>query len=102
MSRGQNPDVEITDEEAVDAKLIKRIERGEETDTVEDAINKFEDIKEAYRNYLGVNPCLIIQISNKEKAEEELNNIILPVLDKIEHQDLKWMIIVDKDKNKNK
>ena len=102
LSRGQNPDVEITDEEAVDAKLIKRIERGEETDTVEDAINKFEDIKEAYRNYLGVNPCLIIQISNKEKAEEELNNIILPVLDKIEHQDLKWMIIVDKDKNKNK
>ena len=74
LSRGQNPDVEITDEDAVNVKLIKRVEQGDDNETVEDAINKFEEIKKDYRNQLGVNPCLIIQISNKEKADEELNN----------------------------
>lgn len=95
LKRGQNPDVEITEEEAVTTKLIKYVELGSEEDTVEDAINKFESIKDEYRNLLGVNPCLIIQISNKNKADEELNNIIFPVLQKKEHQDLKWMLIVD-------
>lgn len=98
MKRGQHPDVEITVEDAVNAKLIKDIEIGDENDTVADAINKFESIKKDYRNLLGVNPCLIIQISNKEKADYELNNIIFPELNKIEHQDLKWMLIVDDDK----
>lgn len=99
--KGQHPDVQITDDEAVSAKLIKHIEWGAEDDTVEDAINQFERIKGDYRNLLGVNPCLIIQISNKDKADEELNNNILPVLDKAEHQDLKWMIIVDSEKKKD-
>ena len=103
LKRGQNPDVQITDQEAVNAQLIKRIELGDVNDTIEDAIIKFEEIKENYRNLLGVNPCLIIQISNKDKAEDELNNVILPILDKAEHQDLKWMVIVDGDKgNKRK
>ena len=101
LKRGQNPDVEITDEEAVNARLIKHIELGEETETVADAICKFEEIKNDYRNLLGVNPCLIIQISNKDKADYELNNIIFPELNKAEHQDLKWMLIVDNDKNCN-
>lgn len=96
LSRNQYPDVQITDEEAVNAKLIKHVEMGAEEDTVEDAINKFEQIKKDYRNLLGINPCLIIQISNKDKAEEEWKNNILPVLNKTEHQDLKWMVIVDK------
>jgi len=99
LKRGQNPDVEITDDDAVMAKLIKRVEIGNDEDTVGDAINKFELIKDSYRNLLGVNPCLIIQISNKDKADFELNNIIFPELNKIEHQDLKWMLIVDKDVN---
>lgn len=98
LKRGQNPDVEITDEEAVLAKLIKQVERGAEEDTVADAIAKFESIKESYRDLLGVNPCLIIQISNKDKADYEWNNVILPELNKAEHQDLKWMLIVDDDK----
>lgn len=102
LKRGQNPDVQITDEAAVNAGLIKRVELGSDSDTVEDAIKKFEEIKNDYRNLLGVNPCLIIQISNKEKAEEELSNTILPILDKKEHQDLKWMIIVDNEKNGKK
>lgn len=99
LKRGQNPDVEITDEDAVLAKLIKRVELGDESDSVGDAIRKFEEIKDAYRNLLNVNPCLIIQISNKDKADYELNNIIFPELNKVEHQDLKWMLIVDKDAN---
>lgn len=101
LKRGQTPDIEITEEEAEEVKLIKRIEFGEETETVEDAIKKFEDIKKQYRNLLGINPCLIIQISNKNKATEELENTIFPILEKSEHQDLKWMLIVDKEKECN-
>ena len=93
--RGQNPDVEISDDKAVNVKLIKRVEFGPDEDTVEDAICKFEEIKENYRNLLGVNPCLIIQISNKEKAEQEWFEIE-NILNKKEHQHLKWMSIVDK------
>lgn len=95
LKRGQNPDVEISDDEAVNVKLIKRVEFGPDEDTVEDAICKFEEIKKNYRNLLGVNPCLIIQISNKEKAEQEWFEIE-NILNKKEHQHLKWMSIVDK------
>ena len=98
LKRGQNPDVQITDEEAVNSSLIKQIVLGDETETVEHAITKFEQIKNDYRNLLGVNPCLIIQISNKDKADYELANTIFPILNKVEHQDLKWMLIVDDDK----
>ena len=98
LKRGQVPDVEITDEAAMNAKLIKTIEWGAETDTVEIALKKFEEIRENYVNLLGVNPCLIIQISNKEKADEEWA-IIKTILDKTEHQALKWMSIINnKDK----
>lgn len=98
LSRGQLPDVEITDEQAVSANLIKRIEFGADTDTVEDAVCKFEEVKKQYIS-LGVNPCLIIQISNKDRAEEEWLGNIKPVLQSTAHQSLKWMLIVDKDKD---
>lgn len=97
LNRRQIPDVEITDEEAVNAKLIKYIELGKDEENVGVAINKFEEIKDQYRDLLGVNPCLIIQLSNKDKADYELNNIVFPELNKNEHQDLKWMLIVDKE-----
>ena len=93
LSRGQHPDVEITDEEAENCKLIKRVEWGEENANVKDAINKFKEIKTAYRDLLNVNPCLIIQISNKDKADEEIDSEIMPVLN--DNPDLKWMIIVN-------
>lgn len=95
LKRGQNPDVMISDDDAVNAKLIKRVELGDANDTVEDAIRKFEDIKGRYRNLLGVNPCLIIQISNKDKAEIEWI-AIERILNKTEFQHLKWMSIMDK------
>lgn len=98
LSRNQVPDVEITEEEAINAKLIKTVEWHEEDSDVADAIKKFEEIKVDYRNKLGVNPCLIIQISNKDKAYEDLG-AIYDVLNRVEHQDLKWMLIVDKDKD---
>jgi len=95
LDRGQHPDVEIKKEDAENVKLIKTIEWGPKTENLKDAIGKFESIKEDYRNLLGVNPCLIIQISNKDKADEEVKNTILPVLNET---DLKWMLIVDEDK----
>jgi len=95
LSRGQHPDVEIKAEDAVNSKLIKTIEWGADTDKVEDAVAKFEEIKEDYRNLLGVNPCLIIQISNMDKADEELANEIMPAINKTA---LKWMLIVNDDK----
>ena len=97
LSRKQNPDVEITSLEAESAKLIKRVEVGGEEDSLETALEKFEEIKKDYTNYLKVNPCLIIQISNKDKAEEELKNNIFPALAK--HQDLKWVYITGSDKD---
>jgi len=98
LKRGQKPDVVISDEDAQDVKLIKKVVWGAEEDTVENAFQKFEEVKEQYRNLLGVNPCLIIQISNKEKAEEEWTNIE-SILNKPEYQHLKWMSIVDKKEN---
>lgn len=96
LSRGQYPDVDITDEEAERCKLIKTVVWGDEKETVRDALKKFQEIKEDYRNLLNVNPCLIIQISNKEKADEELQNEIFPALN--DFPDLKWMLIVNDPK----
>lgn len=96
LSRGQHPDVEITDSEAEQCGLIKRVVWGNDESTVRDAIDKFKEIKSNYRNLLGVNPCLIIQISNKSKADEELENEILPALN--DSPELKWMLIVNDPK----
>jgi len=96
LARGQHPDVEIKNDDAENVKLIKTISWGEDTDKVSDAIAKFEEVKEDYRNLLGVNPCLIIQISNKDKADDELKNAIMPALNA--KPDIKWMLIVDNDK----
>jgi type III restriction enzyme len=97
LARGQHPDVEIKNEDAENVNLIKTIEWGEESDTIVDVVAKFEEIKEDYRNFLNVNPCLIIQISNKDKADEELKNKIMPAL--TVKPEIKWMLIVDKDKD---
>jgi len=98
LSRGQYPDVEIKNDDAVNAKLIKDIELIDDPDIkVAEAIGKFEEVKKEYRDLLGVNPCLIIQISNKDKADEEIAEIKRE-LDKAEHMDLKWMLIVNDEK----
>ncbi len=94
LSRKQEPDVEISNTDAENAKLIKSVEQCNETDSLDTALNKFEKIRKDYINLLEVNPCFIIQISNKDKAEEELKNNIIPALEN--HQDLKWVYINDK------
>ncbi len=105
LKRKQHIDVEISDDEAEKAKLIKRIELDTEENLSDNekgknpeiAIKKFLEIKENYRNLLGVNPCLIIQISNKDKAEQEWLSI-KRALSKTEFQGLKWMSIFDDPK----
>lgn len=95
LGRGQSPDVEITELDAINAKLIKKVDFHPEHEGVEFALNKFKDIKKDYNNLLGINPCLIIQISNKDKADEEINNL-KKLLEK--YDDLKWMLILDDEK----
>ena len=95
LDKGQIPDVIIKDEDAENAKLIKTVEWGDEQDTLEQAIQKYQEIKDDYVNKLGVNPCLMVQISNSVKGKEELHEIF-SVLGR--HTDLKWMLILDENK----
>lgn len=95
LGRGQKPDVEITELDAINAKLIKKVEFQPDYQGVDVALNKFKELKKEYNELLGINPCLIIQISNKEKADEEINNL-KSLLNK--HDDLKWMLILDDEK----
>lgn len=99
LSRKQNPDVEITNIEAESCNLIKKVELGSEESTLNEALDVFEKVQKDYVNELSVNPCFIIQISNKDKAEEELQNTIFPALNDIKHQDLKWVYITGEDKS---
>ena len=101
LSRGQVPDVCISEADAVNAHLIKKVEYQEydgydEENNLDKALDKYEEIKEKYNNELGINPCIIIQISNKDLAEEEWS-MIKRVLGNTKHQDLKWMLIVNKN-----
>lgn len=96
--RGQIPDVEIKENEAISAKLIKSIVWGDDNDTLVDALHKFKKIKEEYLTRIGINPCMIIQISNKDEAEKELKEIIYPALNSSDFNDLKWMLIMNDDK----
>ena len=91
LGRGQYPDVEMKEEDAERVKLIKRIvfDDEEHPEGVEIALRKLDEIKPKYNNLLGVNPCLIIQIDNKEKADEEIEDIKEQLS---KHQRLKWMI----------
>lgn len=87
-------DVEITEEEALNVGLIKSIEFGKDEDTCAVAINKFEEIKKQYRNLLGVNPCLIMQVSNENKGERELAEI----KEELSRHNLCWMYIETNEK----
>ena len=75
LDKGKKADVQIYESDAVAVKLIKDVEYDMDSN-LESAIDKFKEIKEQYINVATndknfgslVNPCLIIQISNKEKA----------------------------------
>ncbi|MBO5628648.1 MAG: DEAD/DEAH box helicase family protein [Aeriscardovia sp.] len=87
-------DVEISETEAVNAKLIKTVKfESDPSFTLDDALDKFLEIREEYNDLLNTHPCMIIQISNAKKAEEQMKKIIMPALNR--HQSIKWMSIVD-------
>lgn len=90
-------DVVITEEDAISVNLIKNVEYIESDkdlkDDLDDALNKFLEIRKTYTN-IGINPAFIIQISNKNKAEEEIE-IIKKV---VESKDLKWVYFAELDK----
>lgn len=91
--RGQVPDVEMTENEAQKVNLIKRVEylEGE----LEEAIVKFIDLKAKYEKCkIGVNPCLMIQISNTGKAEAEIDKII----EAVENSGLKYVLMTKNPK----
>ncbi len=100
LGRGQYPDVFISEQDAVNTKLIKSVEYMPYKDeydneaSLDEALKFFEEKKIEYTSKSKVTPCMIIQISNKEKAEEEWT-VIRRVLEK-KHNGLKWMLIVNK------
>ncbi len=100
LSRNQIPDVVLDEKTAVEAKLIKSVKYMEYLDefdnekSLHEALLFFEEEKKRYLEKTGIAPCMIIQISNKDKAEEEWATI-KKVLEK-KHSGLKWMLIVNK------
>lgn len=90
----QVPDVVLSEEEAVNCGLIREVEwRGEE-ETLQEAFEKFEKVKKSYQEKLpDLCPALIIQISNKGKAEEETEKIREI---QAAHPDLLWASLMTK------
>ncbi|MBQ6280406.1 MAG: DEAD/DEAH box helicase family protein [Mycoplasma sp.] len=87
---------EISNKEAIDANLIKKIESSDSED-IHEPLNKLREIKEEYNNGLHINPCLIIQISNKENGQMEFEKIKKILND--EYVDFQWMYITGDTKN---
>lgn len=93
------PNVKIENEEAVSANLIKEVIWDEEEYEIDEVIEKFETISTLYsQNQIGIRPCLIIQISNKDKADEEIKRVKEAILKRAA---LKYMIILDESNAKN-
>lgn len=96
----QYVDVEITDDEAIAAHLIKHPEYQDYDDMdehcLDDALSLFESKIPDYVEKLNVKPCFIIQISNKGKCEDELK-FIKNTLQKY-HPELIWAYLVSNTK----
>ncbi len=94
-------DVEITDNEAIEAKLIKPYEikgngNGYDVDKYKElnqAIDIYKKTRSQYQKLFNMNPCLLIQIPNSEKGESEL--IHLKQLLNKEELEIKWMYMCD-------
>ncbi len=99
LEKGREIDVAISDDEAVNAKLIKSIELRSDSETLKDALNKFLEVKEDYISKIGVNPCFMIQIDNMEKGSSELLSIFETLKS---FPELKWLsILSDKKSSKD-
>lgn len=100
----KEPDVEISEQDAIKASLIKRVQYCSSVDYGDDEfsvdsiqytelLTSLDLLKKCKKDYLdksNINPCLIIQISNKELGEEQFN-IIEHALSLPEYKDLKWV-----------
>lgn len=89
------PDVEITETDAINTKLIKEVQWCSETDSLADALDKYLSIEDQYENLLGIRPCMIIEVSNSLKGANEWEEIIEPAL---ATRSLQWMYIVGDEK----
>lgn len=100
----KKPDVEILEQDAVNACLIKRVQYCSSSDYGDDdfsvdslqykeLLKALDYLKECKKDYLeksNINPCLIIQISNKDLGEKQFN-VIERALGLSEYKDLKWV-----------
>ena len=100
----KKPDVEISEQDAVNACLIKRVQYCSSADYGDDdfsvdslqykeLLKALDYLKECKKDYLeksNINPCLIIQISNKDLGEKQFN-VIERALGLTEYKDLKWV-----------
>lgn len=100
----KKPDVEISEQDAVNAWLIKRVQYCSSSDYGDDdfsvdslqykeLLKALDYLKECKKDYLeksNINPCLIIQISNKDLGEKQFN-VIERALGLSEYKDLKWV-----------
>ena len=100
----KKPDVEISEQDAVNACLIKRVQYCSSADYGDDdfsvdslqykeLLKALDYLKECKKDYLeksNINPCLIIQISNKDLGERQFN-VIERALGLSEYKDLKWV-----------
>lgn len=101
-------DIELLEQDAVKAKLIKSVEyRSSEKEYLGDfdqgsiqyeylegALKDFLEIKKKYLE-LNINPCFIIQISNKDEGDNQFE-IIKRLLNSPAFSDLKWMSVAQK------
>ena len=100
----KKPDVEISEQDAVNACLIKRVQYCSSADYGDDdfsvdslqykeLLKALDYLKECKKDYLeksNIIPCLIIQISNKDLGEKQFN-VIERALGLSEYKDLKWV-----------
>lgn len=100
----KKPDVEISEQDAVNACLIKRVQYCSSSDYGDDdfsvdslqykeLLKALDYLKECKKDNLeksNINPCLIIQISNKDLGEKQFN-VIERALGLSEYKDLKWV-----------
>lgn len=100
----KKPDVEISEQDAVNSCLIKRVQYCSSADYGDDdfsvdslqykeLLKALDYLKECKKDYLeksNINPCLIIQISNKDLGEKQFN-VIERALGLSEYKDLKWV-----------
>lgn len=100
------PDAEITEFQAIEAKLIKSVIFNStssysdfdlsQLNDLREALKKFKKLKEQYHRF-NINPCFIIQISNKELGQKQFQQIV-QIFNEPEFKDLKFVSVAQDPK----